>query len=128
MVASNLLHMTKEKCLMDLPLLTTIFHDVPVSSRFQVQYERSVHNLASIQAKSSNLSDEAVLGAVQRLRVVCAYAKIEATVELARSILYNEPAIVIFTLFAQVAKQISSELVDSGWPCCLLTGETPQRK
>jgi len=36
--------------------------------------------------------------------------------------------VVIFTYFAQVAKQVHSKLVDSGWPCSLLTGETPQKK
>lgn len=128
MIASNLLHMTKEACLKNLPPMTHIFHDVSVSSRFQIQYTSSVHYLANIQAKSRNLCDEAVLGAVQRLRVVCSYAKVEATVELAKSILEKEPAVVIFTFFAQVAKQVHSKLADSGWPCGLLTGETPQRK
>mmetsp|Transcript_7910 Transcript_7910/g.9017 ORF Transcript_7910/g.9017 Transcript_7910/m.9017 type:complete len:762 (-) Transcript_7910:210-2495(-) len=128
MVASNLLHMTKEKCLTELPPMTNIFHDVPVSSRFQIQYERAVLYLASVKANSSKLSDEAVLGAVQRLRVVCSYAKVEATVELARTVLDEQPAVVIFTYFAQVAKQVHSKLVDSGWPCSLLTGETPQKK
>ncbi|OEU17198.1 P-loop containing nucleoside triphosphate hydrolase protein, partial [Fragilariopsis cylindrus CCMP1102] len=128
MVASNLLHMTKEQCLTDLPPMTNIFHDVPVSSRFQIQYEQAIVHLANIQANSSKLSDESVLGAVQRLRVVCAYAKVEATVELARTILNNEPAVVIFTFFAQVAKQVHSKLAASGWPCSLLTGETPQKK
>jgi SNF2 family DNA or RNA helicase len=128
MVASNLLHMTKEQCLTDLPPMTNIFHDVPVSSRFQIQYEQAIAHLANIQANSSKLSDESVLGAVQRLRVVCAYAKVEATVELARTILDNEPAVVIFTFFAQVAKQVHSKLAASGWPSSLLTGETPQKK
>ncbi|VEU38183.1 unnamed protein product [Pseudo-nitzschia multistriata] len=127
-VASNLLHMTKEQCLTELPPMTKIFHDVPVSSRFQVQYEQSIKNLASIQANSSNMREEAVLGAVQRLRVVCAAAKVDATVEMARSILNKEPAIVIFSSFAQVAKSIHSKLVASKWQCSLLTGETPKKK
>jgi len=127
-VSSNLLHMTKEECLTELPPMTNVFHDVAVSSRFQVQYEQSIKYLASVQANSSNLSDESVLGAVQRLRVVCAHAKVEATVEMARSILDKEPAVVIFTFFAQVAKNVHSKLAASGWPCGLLTGETPQKK
>jgi hypothetical protein len=47
LVASSLLHMTKEQCLNDLPPLTNISHDVPVSSRFQIQYERAVKDLVS---------------------------------------------------------------------------------
>lgn len=129
-IASNLLHMTKEQCLKALPPMTKIFHDVPVSSRFQVQYEQAIKFLATVQANSNNINakDEAVLGAVQRLRVVCAHAKIEATVEMARRILDKEPAVVIFSYFAQVAKTVHSKLSASGWPCSLLTGETPQNK
>eukprot|EP00536_Pseudo-nitzschia_multiseries_P001399 jgi/Psemu1/180965/e_gw1.18.94.1 len=127
-VASNLLHMTKEQCLQELPPMTKILHDVPVSSRYQVQYEHSIKYLANVQANSSNMRGEAVLGAVQRLRVVCAAAKVDATVEMARSILDKEPAVVIFTSFAQVAKTIHSKLVASRWQCGLLTGETPQKK
>ena len=127
-VTSNLLHMTKEQCLTELPPMTTVTHDVPVSSRYQMQYEQSIKHMASVQANASNMRDEAVLGAVQRLRVVCAHAKVEATVELARSVLNKEPAVVIFTSFAQVAKNVHSKLKTSGWPCSLLTGETPQNK
>lgn len=74
------------------------------------------------------MNDEAILGAVQRLRVICAFAKVEATVELARTILNNEPAVVIFSSFAQVAKDVHAKLSASGWPCEILTGETPQTK
>jgi hypothetical protein len=45
LVASNLLHMTKEQCLNELPPMTNIRHDVPVSRRFQIQYERCVKDL-----------------------------------------------------------------------------------
>lgn len=34
----------------------------------------------------------------------------------------------IFSYFAQVAKNVHSKLEASGWPCSLLTGETPQNK
>lgn len=68
------------------------------------------------------------MGAVQKVRVVCAFAKVDAAVDLARSILEKEEAIVIFSSFAQVAKQLSNKLESSGWPCSLLTGETPQKK
>mmetsp|Transcript_2223 Transcript_2223/g.4745 ORF Transcript_2223/g.4745 Transcript_2223/m.4745 type:complete len:203 (+) Transcript_2223:3-611(+) len=74
------------------------------------------------------MREEAVLGAVQRLRVVCAAAKVDATVEMARSILNKEPAVVIFTSFAQVAKTVHSKLVASRWQCSLLTGKTQQKK
>jgi SNF2 family DNA or RNA helicase len=120
--------MTKEQCLSDLPPLKNILHDVPVSGRYQIQYERVVKDLANVQANAKNLSDEAVLGAVQRVRIVCAFAKVDATVDLARNILRKEPAIVIFSSFAQVAKQLHEKLTGSGWPCELLTGETPQKK
>lgn len=81
-----------------------------------------------MQANAKDLNDEAILGTVQRLRVICAFAKVEATVELARRILNDEPAVVIFSSFAQVAKDVHAKLSESGWPCALLTGETPQKK
>lgn len=45
LVSSNLLHMTKEQCLTELPPLTNVMHDVPVSSRYQIQYEKAVKDL-----------------------------------------------------------------------------------
>jgi superfamily II DNA or RNA helicase len=74
------------------------------------------------------MNSEAVLGAVQKVRAVCAHAKVDATVELAKVILNQEPAVVIFSNFAEAAKQVKCKLESSGWPCCLLTGETPQKK
>jgi SNF2 family DNA or RNA helicase len=68
------------------------------------------------------------LGAVQRLRVVCSLAKITATVEVAKKVLDKEPAVVVFTSFVQVAKQLHQHLADSGWQGELLTGETPAKK
>lgn len=83
---------------------------------------------ASVHSNANKLQDEAVLGAVQRVRTTCAHAKIDATVDLARTILQKEPALVIFSSFAQVAKQVHEKLSSSGWPSELLTGETAQNK
>jgi SNF2 family DNA or RNA helicase len=83
---------------------------------------------ANIHANASNAGGDAVLGAFQRLRVVCSFAKVRATVELAKNILEKEPALVIFTCFAQVAKSVHEQLNDSGWNGELLIGETPQKK
>jgi SNF2 family DNA or RNA helicase len=79
-------------------------------------------------AKNSNDGGEQVLGACQRLRVICAFAKVGATVEFAKNILETEPAIVIFTNFASVAKAVHEQLAASGWNGELYTGETPQKK
>jgi hypothetical protein len=40
--------MTKEQCLKELPPLTNILHDVPVSSRYQFQYEKAIKELVSL--------------------------------------------------------------------------------
>jgi SNF2 family DNA or RNA helicase len=48
LVSSNLLHMTKEQCLNDLPPLTNVLHDVPVSSRYQIQYEKAIKELVRL--------------------------------------------------------------------------------
>ena len=51
-----------------------------------------------------------------------------ATVELAKKILEEEPSVVIFTSFAEVAKNIYGQLASNGWEGELLTGVTPQKK
>lgn len=71
---------------------------------------------------------DAVLGAMQRLRVLCAFSKVGATVEFAKGILEKEPAVVIFSNFAEVAKQVHDQLAKSGWEGELLTGQTPPKK
>lgn len=48
--------------------------------------------------------------------------------ELAKKILEEEPSVVIFTSFAEVAKNIHGQLSSNGWEGELLTGETPQKK
>lgn len=45
LVSSNLLYMTKEQCLADLPPITRSTRKVPVSPRFQMQYMRTVKDL-----------------------------------------------------------------------------------
>lgn len=82
---------------------------------------------AIIHANAHKLNNEAILGAVQRVRIVCSHAKIDDTVDLARSILNKEPALVIFSNFTQMAKQVHEKLSGSGWPSELLTGERPQK-
>lgn len=63
------------------------------------------------------------------MRVVCSFAKVGATVELAKSILEKEEAaLVIFSSFAQVAKSIHEQLQNAEWDGELLTGETPPKK
>ena len=84
---------------------------------------------ASLQAASKEKQDlgEAVLGGMQKLRSLCSFAKIGATVELVKKILIEEESVVIFTSFATVAKNIHEHLSSSGWPGELLTGETPPK-
>ena len=60
---------------------------------------------------------------MQKLRVVDSKAKVQATVDVAISILEKEPAVVIFTSFQDVANA-----VQAGWDGELLTGETPANK
>jgi hypothetical protein len=47
LAASNLLHLTKEQCLADLPPLVRETRRVPVCSRNKIQYARAVKDLVS---------------------------------------------------------------------------------
>ena len=67
-------------------------------------------------------------GQRKSLRSLCAFAKIGATVELAKTILEEEPAVVIFTNFAKAASAVHERLAGSGWEGVLLTGDTPPNK
>ena len=124
---SHLLHLTKEGCLKDLPSRTRVFQKVPVSSRRQLQHNQALQDLAKIHQTASKDS-EAILGAIQRLRMVGALGKIEASVRLALNVLEKEPAVVIFTTFVEVAKAVHSQLGEAGWQGELLTGATAPKK
>ncbi len=47
---------------------------------------------------------------------------------LAKSILEEEPSLVIFTYFVSVAKEVHRKLQNVGWAGELLAGETPSSK
>ena len=77
---------------------------------------------------SDDSSKDKLLGAFNRVRLVASEAKIGATVRLAQAILEKEPAVVIFTNFVAVAKEVHRQLDQSGWTGHVLTGETPPKK
>jgi len=125
---SHLLHLTKEDCLKNLPPQTRVFQHVPVSSRCQMQHNQALQKLAKVYENRRSDNYDAVLGAVQNLRMVDSLAKVDATVQVAKQVLQEEPAIVIFTSFLQVAKMVHQKLGEAGWQGELLTGETPAKK
>jgi SNF2 family DNA or RNA helicase len=133
-ISSHVFHKTKDECLKDLPPKEREFKVVPVSSRYQVQHNRALSDLANIckaidEGKYGNdPGQEAMLGAFGRLRQIAAYAKIDAAVALTQSILEVEPSIVIFTYFVNVAKEVQKKLELSGWKSELLTGESKNRQ
>lgn len=129
--ASHLLHLTKDAVLKDLPPQTRKFHYVPVSSRSQLQHNQALQELARVfntSNKSGENQNDAILGAVQKVRLVGSLAKIDATVQLAKNVLSEEAAVVIFTSFVEVAKAVHKQLSEAGWKGELLTGETAQKK
>jgi superfamily II DNA or RNA helicase len=128
---SHLLHLTKDECLKELPPQTRVFQAVPVSSRMQMQHDEALRHLAKVftdKKNSINANGDAILGAVQKLRMIGSLAKIDGTVQLAKQVLETEPAIVIFTSFQKVAAAVHRQLCDAGWQGELLTGETPAKK
>jgi SNF2 family DNA or RNA helicase len=76
----------------------------------------------------ANNGNDAILGAFARLRQVAAFAKIDATVALVKSLLQEESSIVIFTYFVAVAKEVHRKLENLGWNGEILAGETPSAK
>lgn len=129
-VASHLLYMTKEECLDKLPPKTREFKQVPVSSRHQLQHDSALNELAKVYNTTGNFenSGDLVLTAVQRVRQIGSFAKIDATVAVAKLVLLEQPAVVIFTSFVTVAKTVHKQLAEAGWQGEILTGETPSNK
>ena len=132
-IANHMLFMTKEECLENLPPKTREFRKVPVSSRDELKHSNAMNELAKLyQSLHSDTkgddSKDRLLGAFNRVRLISSEAKIGATVRLAQSILEKEPAVVIFTNFVAVAKEVHRKLEDSGWNGHVLTGETPPKK
>jgi Helicase conserved C-terminal domain len=125
---SHMLHMTKDDCLKNLPKQSRVFKEVPVSSRAQMRHNEAMQKLAKAYENRQESSQEAILGAVQNLRLIDSFAKVDATVEIAKDVLIKEAAVVIFTSFVDVAKMLFQKLSDSGWHGELLTGETPAKK
>ena len=125
---SHMLHLTKEACLKDLPPLSRVFVKVPVSSRRQLQHNHALQDLAKLYNSQRSGPDEKILGAVQKVRMVGSLAKVEAAVQQAKKILLEEPAVVIFTSFQEVARQVHQQLAEAGWQGEILTGETPAKK
>jgi SNF2 family DNA or RNA helicase len=81
------------------------------------------HSTGSLES-----SGDLVLTAVQRVRQIGSFAKIDATVAMAKDVLQEQPAVVIFTSFVSVAKAVHKQLSEAGWEGELLTGETPPKK
>ena len=80
---------------------------------------------ASKSNSDSTIQSEAILGAIQRIRVVCSLAKVDATVSISKEILNEHPAVVIFTSFVNAATKIYEALTSSGFTGELFTGKTP---
>ena len=127
-ITSHLFYKTKDDCLKDLPSKEREYKQVPVSSRFELQHNQALLDMAavqrSLQSADNDSGNGAILGAFSRLRLIAAQAKIEAAVALAKDILLVEGSIVIFTNFVDVAKQVHSQLKVAGWKGELLVGET----
>ena len=64
------------------------------------------------------------IGAMSDIRIVCALAKVHATVEIAKEVLEVEPSIVIFATYQACVRQIAKDLTDCGHQVAAITGQT----
>ena len=109
--ASHIFRMTKEDCMKkELPPKKREFKKVPVCSRQQLRYSQALKDLAkaftSLQSDKSAEDSEDIITPFNKLRQISSFAKIDATVALANSILKEESSIVIFSSFVAVAKDV----------------------
>ena len=148
LTGSHVLYLHKDQVLADLPPQTRTIHKVPVSHKSQIQQSQALRDLAAAfhgvrssgsgtgsgrsdsgrSAGGNGGGEDAILGAIQRVRLVSALAKTDAAVQLARKVLTTEPAVVVFCSFVDACKAIHGQLAAAGWAGELLTGETPPKK
>lgn len=133
--ASHIFRMTKEECMSkELPPRKREFRTVPVGPLQQQRYTQALKDLAKAFTASKGEcgigghDSEDILTPFNKLRQISSFAKVDAAVSMANSILNEESSIVVFTSFVDVAKQIHQKLEDMDWTGELLTGETPTKK
>ena len=127
MIEPKLLYMTKDEYLKELPPMSQETRSVPVSPSYQQQYMRTIKVLANLKEAmktNKNLTSESLLGALSDVRIVCALAKVSATVEIAKEVLEVEPSIVIFATYQACVRQIAQNLTDCGHAVAAITGQT----
>jgi SNF2 family DNA or RNA helicase len=99
-----------------------------VSSRNALIHAEGLQRLSKAYFQDRERNPDALLGAFQKLRLSDAWAKVDATVQVANGILQTEPAVVVFTSFQDIASMIVKKLHESGWSAELLTGKSPVAK
>lgn len=124
---SHVLYLTKDECL-QLPPHTRTTRKIPVSSRNELIHKEGLQRLSKAYFQDRGHNPDALLGAFQNLRLSDAWAKVDATVQVAKEILERQPAVVVFTSFQQIAGMIAQKLKEAGWPAELLTGNTSVAK
>ncbi|KAL7435527.1 hypothetical protein ACHAXM_005401 [Skeletonema potamos] len=133
--ASHIFRMTKEECMSkELPPRKREFRTVPVGPLQQQRYTEALKDLAKAFTASKGEcgigghDSEDILTPFNKLRQISSFAKVDAAVSMANTILNEESSIVVFTSFVDVAKKIHQKLEDMDWAGELLTGETPTKK
>lgn len=123
-ISSHVLHKTKEDCLQNLPGKTRERRVVTLSKRGEMAYANAIQEFGKTQAMVKSRSDadftreennEVMLSALHKIRYASAKAKVEATVSLAAKVLEKEPAVVIFTSFVNIAKEVYTKMNEIGW-------------
>lgn len=130
--ASHIFRMTKEECMSkELPPRKRELRTVPVGPLQQQRYTQALNDLAKAFTASKGEcggDSEDILTPFNRLRQISSFAKVDAAVSIANSILNEESSIVVFTSFVDIAKQIHQKLEGMDWAGELLTGETATKK
>lgn len=127
--ASHIFRMTKEECMSnELPPRKRELRTVPVGPLQQQRYTQVLKDLAKAFTASKGEDSEDILTPFNRLRQISSFAKVDAAVTMANSILNEESSIVVFTSFVDIAKQIHQKLEGMDWAGEVLTGETPTKK
>ena len=127
-IGEYMLSKTKLQCIEDIKKKKREFMSIDVGKGAHDWYKKEILEVARIYHEKGTNSDgakqEALLGALNKVKICCSKSKIDAAVSLTEEILMKEDAVVLFTSFVFVAKSLKGKFQEMDLEAEIMTGDT----